>query len=77
MGTSLREIVFDIGGGIPGEKKFKSCPNWWTIGWLFTRFCLDTRVDYENLKSVGAMMGSGGFVVWMRILVWLILQNSF
>lgn len=63
MGITLREVVFDIGGGIPDGKKFKAVQIGGPSGGCLPDSVLDTKVDYENLKSVGAMMGSGGFVV--------------
>jgi len=63
MGVSLREIVFDIGGGIPGGKKFKAVQIGGPSGGALPESVIDTPVDYESLKEVGAMMGSGGLVV--------------
>ncbi|MBX3008169.1 MAG: 4Fe-4S binding protein [Melioribacteraceae bacterium] len=63
MGSTLREIVFDIGGGIPDGKKFKAVQIGGPSGGCLPESVMDTQVDYESLKSVGAMMGSGGFVV--------------
>lgn len=63
MGLSLREVVFDIGGGIPDDKKFKAVQIGGPSGGCLPDSVMDTQVDYESLKSVGAMMGSGGFVV--------------
>ncbi len=63
MGITLREIVFDIGGGIPDQKKFKAVQIGGPSGGCLPDSVLDTQVDYESLKTVGAMMGSGGFVV--------------
>lgn len=63
MGISLRDVVFDIGGGIPDEKKFKAVQIGGPSGGCLPDSELDTPIDYESLKSVGAMMGSGGFVV--------------
>jgi NADH:ubiquinone oxidoreductase subunit F (NADH-binding)/NAD-dependent dihydropyrimidine dehydrogenase PreA subunit len=63
MGITLREVVFDIAGGIPGGKKFKAVQIGGPSGGCLPESVLDTKVDYESLKSVGAMMGSGGFVV--------------
>lgn len=63
MGISLREVVFDIGGGIPLEKEFKAIQIGGPSGGCLPDSVLDTKVDYESLKNVGAMMGSGGFVV--------------
>ncbi len=63
MGVTLRDIVFKIGGGIPDNKKFKAVQIGGPSGGCLPDEVLDTIVDYESLKTVGAMMGSGGFVV--------------
>ncbi len=63
MGISLREVVFDVGGGIPDNKKFKALQIGGPSGGCLPDRVMDTPVDYESLKKVGAMMGSGGFVV--------------
>ena len=63
MGVTLREIVYDVGGGIPNGKKFKAVQIGGPSGGCLPESVLDTKVDYESLKTVGAMMGSGGFVV--------------
>ena len=63
MGTTLREIIFDIGGGIPDGKKFKAVQIGGPSGGTLPEQVIDTHIDYENLKKVGAMMGSGGLVV--------------
>jgi NADH:ubiquinone oxidoreductase subunit F (NADH-binding) len=63
MGVTLRDIVFDIGGGIPDGKKFKAVQIGGPSGGCLPDKVLDTEIDYESLKTVGAMMGSGGFVV--------------
>jgi NADH:ubiquinone oxidoreductase subunit F (NADH-binding)/(2Fe-2S) ferredoxin len=63
MGITLREIVFDIGGGIPGDKAFKAVQIGGPSGGCIPAEHLDTKIDYESLKSVGAIMGSGGLVV--------------
>jgi NADH:ubiquinone oxidoreductase subunit F (NADH-binding) len=63
MGATLREVVFDIGGGIPEGKKFKAVQIGGPSGGCLPDEVIDTPVDYESLKVVGAMMGSGGFVV--------------
>ena len=63
MGMSLREVVFDIGGGIPNGKRFKAVQIGGPSGGCLPEEVMDTPVDYESLKKVGAMMGSGGFVV--------------
>ena len=63
MGITLGEIVFKIGGGIPNGKKFKAVQIGGPSGGCLPQQIMDTKVDYESLKSVGAMMGSGGFVV--------------
>ncbi|OHD74808.1 MAG: NADH dehydrogenase [Spirochaetes bacterium RBG_16_67_19] len=63
MGTTLREIIFEVGGGIPGGKAFKAVQSGGPSGGCVPAQLLDTRIDYESLKAVGAMMGSGGLVV--------------
>jgi NADH-quinone oxidoreductase subunit F len=63
MGISLREIIFDIGGGVPADKAFKAVQIGGPSGGCIPEAHLDTKVDYESLKTVGAMMGSGGLVV--------------
>jgi NADH:ubiquinone oxidoreductase subunit F (NADH-binding)/(2Fe-2S) ferredoxin/Pyruvate/2-oxoacid:ferredoxin oxidoreductase delta subunit len=63
MGTTLRDVVFKIGGGIPDKKEFKAVQIGGPSGGCLPDSVIDTPVDYESLKEVGAMMGSGGFVV--------------
>ncbi len=63
MGTTLNKVVFDIGGGIPGGKRFKAVQIGGPSGGCLPESVIETKVDYESLKDVGAMMGSGGFVV--------------
>ena len=63
MGTTVREIVFNIGGGIPNGKKYKAVQIGGPSGGCIPQQHLDIDVDYESLKTVGAMMGSGGLVV--------------
>jgi NADH:ubiquinone oxidoreductase subunit F (NADH-binding) len=63
MGTSLREIIFDIGGGIEGGKAFKGVHIGGPTGGCIPVELLDTEVDYESLAQAGSMMGSGGMVV--------------
>ncbi|MBN1541647.1 NADH-quinone oxidoreductase subunit NuoF [candidate division KSB1 bacterium] len=63
MGTSLREVVFDIGGGIPDGKAFKAVQIGGPSGGALPESVIDTPIDYESLKGIGAMMGSGGLVV--------------
>jgi NADH:ubiquinone oxidoreductase subunit F (NADH-binding)/Pyruvate/2-oxoacid:ferredoxin oxidoreductase delta subunit/(2Fe-2S) ferredoxin len=63
MGTTLREVVFDIGGGIPDGKNFKAVQIGGPSGGCLPEQVIDTAVDYESLKQIGAMMGSGGLVV--------------
>ena len=63
IGTTLREIVFDIGGGIEGDKRFKAVQIGGPSGGCLPGDLLDTPVDYESLKSAGAIMGSGGMIV--------------
>ncbi|PLX11694.1 MAG: NADH-quinone oxidoreductase subunit F [Marinilabiliales bacterium] len=63
MGTTIREVIFDIAGGIPNNKKFKSVQIGGPSGGCITEENLDIEVDYDSLISIGAMMGSGGLVV--------------
>ena len=63
MGTTLRQIIFDIGGGIRGGKKFKAAQIGGPSGGCLTEEHLDLPMDYDSLRSVGAMVGSGGLVV--------------
>ena len=63
MGTTLREIVFDIGGGIPGGRKFKAAQTGGPSGGCIPLEHLDTPIDYESLAQIGSMMGSGGLIV--------------
>ena len=62
MGTTVRHIVFDIGGGIPGGKAFKAVQIGGPSGGCLPTQLLDTPIDYESVKSAGAIMGSGGLV---------------
>ncbi|MBU7015617.1 MAG: NADH-quinone oxidoreductase subunit NuoF [Theionarchaea archaeon] len=63
MGISLKEMVYDIGGGIPKDKQFKAVQTGGPSGGCIPKHMLDLQVDYEKLKEVGSMMGSGGMVV--------------
>ncbi|MBQ6992656.1 MAG: NADH-quinone oxidoreductase subunit NuoF [Clostridia bacterium] len=63
MGTTLREIVFDIGGGIPGGREFKAAQTGGPSGGCIPEEHLDTPIDYESLTQIGSMMGSGGLIV--------------
>jgi NADP-reducing hydrogenase subunit HndC len=63
MGTTLREIIFDIGGGIPGGKKFKAVQTGGPSGGCIPEAYLDTPVDYESLTKLGTIMGSGGMII--------------
>ncbi len=63
MGTTLREIVEEIGGGIPGGKKFKAAQTGGPSGGCIPAQYLDIPVDYDNLIEIGSMMGSGGLIV--------------
>ncbi len=63
MGTTLREIVFDIGGGIPNGRKFKAAQTGGPSGGCIHEEHLDTPIDYESLSSIDSMMGSGGLIV--------------
>ena len=63
MGTALGDIIFDIGGGIPGGKKFKAAQTGGPSGGCIPAQYLNTAIDYESLKELGTMMGSGGLIV--------------
>ncbi len=63
MGTTLREIVYDIGGGIPNGRKFKAAQTGGPSGGCIPAEYLDKPIDYESLKEIGSMMGSGGLIV--------------
>ncbi len=63
IGITLREIIFDIGGGVPGGKKFKAAQTGGPSGGCIPEQFLDTKVDYESLVSLGSIMGSGGLIV--------------
>ena len=63
MGTTLREIVFDIGGGVPNGREFKAAQTGGPSGGCIPAQHLDTPIDYESLKAIGSMMGSGGLIV--------------
>jgi NADH:ubiquinone oxidoreductase subunit F (NADH-binding) len=63
MGTTLREIIYDIGGGIRDGKKFKAAQTGGPSGGVITEEFLDVPIDYESLQSIGSMMGSGGMIV--------------
>ncbi len=63
MGTTLREIVEDIGGGIPNGKKFKAAQTGGHSGGCIPASLIDTPIDYDNLLAIGSMMGSGGLIV--------------
>ena len=63
MGTTLRHIIEDIGGGIPNGKKFKAAQTGGPSGGCIPASLIDTEVDYDNLTAIGCMMGSGGLIV--------------
>ena len=63
MGTTLRTVVEDIGGGVPGGKKFKAAQTGGPSGGCIPASLIDTPIDYDNLISIGSMMGSGGLIV--------------
>ncbi|MBR2405137.1 MAG: NADH-quinone oxidoreductase subunit NuoF [Clostridia bacterium] len=63
MGTTLREIVYEIGGGIPNGKKFKAAQTGGPSGGCIPANLIDTPIDYDSLISIGSMMGSGGLIV--------------
>ena len=63
MGTTLREVVFNIGGGIPGGKAFKAAQTGGPSGGCIPAEKLDVPIDYDNLVAIGSMMGSGGMII--------------
>ena len=63
MGTTLREIVEEIGGGIPNGRKFKAAQTGGPSGGCIPAECIDTPIDYDNLIAIGSMMGSGGMII--------------
>ncbi|MFA6649147.1 MAG: NADH-quinone oxidoreductase subunit NuoF [Candidatus Izemoplasmatales bacterium] len=63
MGTTLREVIFDIGGGIPNRRKFKAVQTGGPSGGCITEKALDTPIDFDSLVAMGSMMGSGGMIV--------------
>ena len=63
MGTTLREVIYEIGGGIKGGKKFKAVQTGGPSGGCLTEKHLDTPIDFDNLLAEGSMMGSGGMIV--------------
>lgn len=63
MGTTLREIVYDIGGGIPNKKRYKAAQTGGPSGGCIPEEHLDTPIDYDSLANIGSMMGSGGLIV--------------
>jgi NADH:ubiquinone oxidoreductase subunit F (NADH-binding)/(2Fe-2S) ferredoxin/NAD-dependent dihydropyrimidine dehydrogenase PreA subunit len=63
MGTTLRQVIFDVGGGIPNGKKFKAVQTGGPSGGCLTAEHLDTPIDYDNLLNLNSMMGSGGMIV--------------
>ncbi len=63
MGITLREVIYEIGGGIKGGKKFKAVQTGGPSGGCLTEKFLDTPIDYDNLIAAGSMMGSGGMIV--------------
>ena len=63
MGITLREIIFDVGGGIPNKKHFKAVQTGGPLGGCLPGEALDTPVDFDSLVAAGATMGSGGMIV--------------
>jgi NADP-reducing hydrogenase subunit HndC len=63
MGTTLREVIEEIGGGIPNGKKFKAAQTGGPSGGCIPAHLIDTPIDYDNLIEIGSMMGSGGLIV--------------
>ncbi|MEA5001060.1 MAG: NADH-quinone oxidoreductase subunit NuoF [Endomicrobiaceae bacterium] len=63
MGMTLREIIYEVGGGIPNGKKFKAVQTGGPSGGCLTESMLDTKIDYESLTKAGSIMGSGGMII--------------
>ena len=63
MGTTLREVIYDIGGGIPNGKKFKAAQTGGPSGGCISAENLDVPIDYEHLAAIGSIMGSGGLII--------------
>ena len=63
MGTTLREVIYGIGGGIPNQRKFKAAQTGGPSGGCLTEELLDTEIDFDNLVNLGSMMGSGGMII--------------
>jgi NADH:ubiquinone oxidoreductase subunit F (NADH-binding) len=63
MGITLYEIVYEIGGGVPGDREFKAAQTGGPSGGCISKEYIDTPVDYENLSKLGSIMGSGGLVI--------------
>ncbi len=63
MGTTLRDVIYEIGGGIPGGKAFKAAQTGGPSGGCIPAHLMDTPIDYDNLTAIGCMMGSGGLIV--------------
>ena len=77
IGTTLRTIIYDIGGGIPNGKKFKAVQTGGPSGGCLTEKDLDMPINYKNLIARGTMMGSGAMIVMDEVTVWLMLLVSF
>ena len=75
MGTTLREIVEEIGGGIPHGKKFKAAQTGGPSGGCIPAEHFDVPIDYDNLIAIGSMTGIGGLILWMKTPVWWILPS--
>ena len=76
MGTTLREVIYEIGGGIKNGKKFKAVQTGGPSGGCLTEKHLDVPIDFDNLLASGSMMGSGGMIVMDEETVWYLLLNS-
>jgi NADH-quinone oxidoreductase subunit F len=77
MGMPLREVIFDVGGGIPGGKSFKAVQMGGPSGGCIPAALLDTPVDYESINATGAIMGSGGMIVMDESTCVVDVANSF
>ena len=76
MGTTLRTIVEEIGGGIPHGEKFKAAQTGGPSGGCIPASLIDTPIDYESLSAIGSMMGSGASSSWTRTTAWWIYASS-
>ena len=77
MGTTLREIIYEIGGGIPGDKEFKAAQTGGPSGGCIPASHLDTPIDYDSLTAIGSMMAAAVLSSWTRTTAWLDVARFF